>query len=155
MTTPRDRVSYGYHTFPFFGLRVPGEEAHPLPVIPLRARVPGGHFGRPFNAILDTGSSRTLLPQRLAIRNGILESEVTRELSVIGGTARGTEAAAEIAIMDAHYPEINCWEISDTAILVMRDEDLEIPVMGWDVLGLFEFSVDRRRQRISMRLHTA
>jgi len=154
MTTPRDRVSFGYHTFPFFGLQAPGREAHPLPLIPLRARGPGGSFGRPFNAILDTGSTSTLIPERLAARNGLSKSGVERALSVIGAQAKGTEAGATLAIVDAHYPEVNCWEVADTVVLVMKDDDLEIPVLGWNILGLFEFTMDRRRQRISMKLHT-
>jgi Aspartyl protease len=153
MTTPRDRVSYGFHAFPFFGLQVPGQPPFPLPLVPLRLRTAGGHYGRPFNAILDTGSTRTLIPNALAVSNGLRSTDVEAEVHVVGGTAKGTEVPAELAIVDAHYPEVSRWEIADVIVLAMRDADLEIPVIGWDVLGLFELGIDRLRERISMRLH--
>jgi predicted aspartyl protease len=152
MTTPKDRVSFGHHTFPFFGLQIPGGAELPLPLLPLRIRPVGGQFGRPFNAILDTGSTRTLIPSALARANAIRTVDETSQVRVIGGTASGHDAALDLAIVDAHFPEITCWEVANTQAKVMSDEDLDCAVLGWDTLRLFEFTIDRKRERVSLRL---
>lgn len=153
MTVPRDRISYGYHTFPFFGLDVPGTAPHALPVLPIRVRAVGGQFGRPFNAILDTGSTRTLVPRAVATAGGLKLSGTETEVRVVGGVSTGEEASADLAIADAHYPEVLCWQLASATVIVMPDEALDMPILGWDTLDPFELIIDRRRERISLRLH--
>jgi hypothetical protein len=62
MSVPKDRVSFGAHAFPFTGLRRPDDELAVLPSLPLRVRATGNEWLTPFDAVLDTGSTRTVLP---------------------------------------------------------------------------------------------
>jgi len=152
MTTPRDRVSFGHHSFPFFGLQGTAEEPLPLPMLPVRIRRLGGRYGRAFNAVLDTGSTRTLIPAALARANGVLWEERPSPLRVVGGVAEGFGATVDVAIVDANLPEVSCWEVSRVDVRVMEDKDLDSAIVGWDLLELFEIVMDRQGDRISLRL---
>lgn len=153
MTVPRDRVSFGHHTFPFFGLQEHGREVIPLPLLPIRIRAPAGRYGRAFNAILDTGSTTTLIPSALAQANGIPRSDRSSNLRVVGGVTSTFEADLDLAIVDARVPEISCWEMAGVPARVAGNDDLDSAVVGWDILGLFEMILDRQANRISLRLH--
>jgi len=70
-----------------------------------------------------------------------------------GGVFHAERARVDLAIVDAHFPEITCWEVGTMTVWVpTREDSLEAPVLGWDLLGLFRTSLDPRRRLIELRL---
>jgi hypothetical protein len=153
LTTPPDRISFGPHVFPFSGLSAAGKEPVPLPLIPIRIRPAGGRWSTPFDAALDTGSTRTLLPKGLAAACGVVAAGAPEEIEAPGVPFQAVPADADLAIVDAHFPEVPVWELHGFRVWVpLREDVLAIPVLGWDLLAKFHVAFDHRRQKVELRL---
>jgi len=69
-----------------------------------------------------------------------------------GGPFRAAPVTCDVAVVDAQFPEVTCWEVDDVVFGVPVEEDaLEISVVGWDLLRLFDLSVSHRKGRIELR----
>lgn len=153
MTVPRERVAVGPHTFPFSGVHSSEELLPDVPMLPLRTRTPGGKWSRAVNAILDTGSTRSLMPPRMAIDLGVSAGAPAEELRGAGGPFKAAPALCDVAVVDAQFPEVTVWELAGISFGIPTDEGaLDFPVLGWDVLRHFDFSLSHQRGRIEMRL---
>ena len=153
MTTPHDRVAYGAHVFPFAGLHSSDEGLPPRPLLPVRVRAPGGAWSRPFNAVLDTGSTWCLLQTRLARDLGFSVEGPEEEMRGAGGRFKSALATCDVGVMDAQFPEVTCLEVDAVDFAIPLDEDaLDISVLGRNVLRLFDLSVSHRKGRIELRL---
>ena len=152
MTLPHDRVSFGAHAFPFSGFHADGGQRPALPLLPVRLRKPGGVWSRPINAILDTGSTKTVFPAGVDQLTGI---EPPGQRHRIGGLGKGADAVSlvgDLAIVDASFPSISCWEFSGLGVeMVLAPDDLDHPVLGWDLLSAFELVVSAEDARIELR----
>jgi hypothetical protein len=139
--------------FPFSGLRSPGSESFPIPLVPIRVRERTGPWSIPFDAALDTGSTRTFLPKGLAGACSITSSEPPEEVDAPAASFEASPATVELAIMDSNYPEVSVWEIHGFRIWIpVRDDVVAVPVLGWDLLARFHICFDHGRQKIEMRL---
>ncbi len=155
MTTPRERTSFGTHAFPFSGLRLGEGEPPPLPLIPVRVRPPDGTWSTPFDALIDTGSTRTFLPKGLAQSCAIATSEAPEEVDAPAASFEAAPAMVELAVMDANYPEVPVWEFRGFRMWVpVREDVVAIPVLGWDLLTQFHFCFDHAKQKVEMRLQS-
>lgn len=155
MTAPHDRISYGSHVFPFAGLRTAALEPSPLPLIPIRVRAEARPWSTPFDAALDTGSTRTFLPKGLAEANRIVASGDPEEIEGAASAFEARPADADLMITDANYPEVPVWEIRRLRLWIpVREDAVAIPVLGWDLLAQFHICFDHRRQKVEMRLQT-
>jgi len=153
LTTPHDRVAFGAHVFPFAGMYSSGGGFPPLPLLPISVRAPSGRWSRPFNAVLDTGSTRCLLHPRLARDLGFSSDGPAEEMRGAGGPFKAVPAKCDVAVRDAQFPEVTCWEISGIPFGIPTGEaGLEISVVGWDLLHLFDVAVSHRNGRIELRL---
>ena len=155
MTTPRDRISYGSHVFPFTGVREREVPLHGLPMLPIRIRGRNGKWSSPVNAVLDTGSNRSLLPADVAKGFGLPALGPPSSIQGAGGMFDAIPTACDVAIADAYFPDVNCFEIQAVGFGVpVLKEPLLFPVVGWDVLRLFELTLSHRHARIELRLET-
>jgi len=155
LTTPRDRISYGSHAFPFWGLQTGSGEPPPLPMLPIRIRTGRGAWSTAFDAAPDTGSTRTIIPMLLAESIGLVVGGAQEAIDAAAGDFQARPATGDLAIVDAHYPGVPVWEIHDLTIWVpVREDVVAIPVLGWDVLALFHICFDHKERRVEMRLHT-
>lgn len=153
MTVPHDRVSYGSHAFPFSGLHAIGAAHPPLPLLPIRIRGERGSWSRPLSAVLDTGSTRTILPYEVAAAFGFEPSAEVLSVRVLGADAETRPADFHLAIVDAHFPDVTCWEVAGVKALVpVKPAALEFPLLGWDLLGLFDIRLNAEKERIDLRL---
>lgn len=152
MSVPRGRISFGAHHFPFSGFRGGGSEEFDLPVLPVRLRPADGPWSRVFNSLLDTASTISVVPSGLAERTGAKTYGSSREARGAGSPFSVRAAHVDLSIVDAHLPTVTCWEIADTTIWVADpDASLEYPVIGWDLLALFELSINHSRKQIELR----
>lgn len=152
MTVPRERVAFGAHVFPFAGLHAEGVDRPGLPLLPIRLRRRGGTWMRPMNAILDTGSNRTVLPAGVDELTGAAPGSDRRRLGGLGKGAETVDLGVDLAIVDANYPGISCWEFANVAArMVLSEDDLDHPVVGWDVLGWFDMTISAEDSRIELR----
>ncbi len=121
-------------------------------MLPLRFRKRDGTWSRALNAVLDTGSTRCLLTAALARGLGIEAPPDSEELKGAGGPFRAAPSRCDARIVDAHYPDATFWEVADLEVWVPVDENaLEVTVLGWDLLRLFDISVSHRKGRIDLR----
>lgn len=71
----------------------------------------------------------------------------------VGGRRRGKGAVRDVALVDAQFPEVTCWEVAGIEFRVPAVEGaLDFSVLGWDLLSLFDVSVSHRNGRIELRL---
>ena len=107
----------------------------------------------PFNAVLDTGSTHTLLPFALAEDLGLSVAEPTSTMEGASADFEASIVRCDLSIVDPSLPDVSCWEISGLDIRVgAREARLRRPVIGWDVLGLFDLAISQARDRIEVRL---
>ncbi len=101
---------------------------------------------------MDTGSTKTVFPAGIDQLTGI---ERPQDRHRIGGLGRGAEAVSvvlDLGIVDASFPSISCWEFSSFPVeMVVASEDLEHPVLGWDLLSAFDLVVSAEDARIELR----
>lgn len=153
MTTPRDRVAFGTHAFPFSGLHAEDNSLPSLPMLPLRVRLPNGSWSPAFNAVLDTGSTQCLFSRRIAALLEIPIEGSTEPTGGAGGVFQTVGTSRDIAIVDAQFPEVTCWEVAGVELRVPAEEGvLDFSVLGWNLLRLLELSVSHRKGRIELRL---
>jgi aspartyl protease family protein len=100
-------------------------------------RAADGHFHWPGQVngvavqfLVDTGASRTALPQALAAQAG-LRSEGTVQSATAGGTVQGRLAHADVQLQGG---------VSAQRLLVTVLPDLASPLLGMDVLSRLQFS---------------
>lgn len=105
-------------------------------VIELR-RAPDGHFHWPgelngvaVEFLVDTGATRTALPQALAARAGLVSEGSTRSQTA-GGVAEGFVARADLALAGG----VGVRQLRVTVL-----PDLHAPLLGMDVLSRMRFS---------------
>ena len=153
MTTPRDRAAFGTHVFPFSGIYATDQDLPDLPMLPVRLRLVGGRWSHPINAILDTGSTRSLVPGDVAADLGISPVGVPEDMHGAGGHFKAAPAVLDVTVVDAQFPEVTCWEVAGVGFgITTQPDSIEFPVIGWDVLRLFDFSLSHRRGRVELRL---
>ena len=153
MTTPRDRVAFGFHAFPFYGMARRDHGLPSVPFLPLRLRVGGGAWSNPMNAVLDTGSTHSYMPKEVAEELGIEGEGAEVERRGAGGTFPSLPARCDVAVVDAHFPTVTCWELAEFEMWIpTRRDSLEVPIVGWDLLHLFEVSLLHHADLIRMRL---
>ena len=71
----------------------------------------------------------------------------------VGGRRRGKGAVRDVALVDAQFPEVTCWEVAGIEFRVPAVEGaLDFSVLGWDLLSPFDVSVSHRNGRIELRL---
>lgn len=156
MSVPRDRVSYGAQVFPFVGLGAPGSPSAGVPFLPMSLKPKGGAWCVPFNAVLDTGSTHTTLPRELARGVGVAVGAADSTMEGAGADFRTATVLCDFAIVDAQFPDIHCWDVEGLEVRVAESTArLRRPVIGWDVLGLFEIKLDHSKDRIEVRLSGA
>lgn len=86
---------------------------------------PGTVNGEPVDFLVDTGATRTALPQALAQRLGLpVEGNVTSQTA--GGTAQGQAVRADLTLRGG---------VSVDRLRVIALPDLAAPLLGMDVLG--------------------
>lgn len=152
MSVPPGKVAFGAHLFPFTGLEGGSGDVHQLPVLPIRVRQADRSWSTPFNAVIDTGSTLTVLPAEVAADLGIRLLKQEHEARGAAGRFGVRAASAAIAVVDAHLPSVTCWELSDCTIWVTSGPAvLDFPVVGWDLLSVFEVSFNHNRQSIQLR----
>lgn len=100
-------------------------------VIELR-RAPDGHFhwpgslnGEPVDFLVDTGATRTTLPQALAERLGLARGETVRS-STAGGVVVGYQTRADVDLQGGVRAE----QLRLTVL-----PDLDAPLLGMDLIG--------------------
>ena len=153
MTPSRERVAFGYHAFPFYGLSNRERLLPSIPLLPIRIRAPGKPWSNPLNAILDTGSTHSFLPVPVAEDFQLQADGAPVERHGAGGPFLSFPARCDLAIVDAHFPTVTCWEIAEVAIWVPSKAGmLEIPILGWDILHLFDLTLKQHADLIQMRL---
>lgn len=153
MTTPRDRVAVGRHVFPFSGLHSGDEVLPDLPMLPIRVRHQASRWSHAINAIVDTGSTRSLIPGDLAADLGVPRLGPDAPMQGAGGAFDAWPTECDLSIVDGQFPEVPCFQIDGVSFGVpVVAEPMAFPVLGWDVLRLFELSLSHRRARIEMRL---
>lgn len=153
MSVPRDRVSYGAHVFPFVGLGAPGQPPAGVPFLPISLRPKAGGWCMPFNAVLDTGSTHTTLPHPVAHDVGLVAGATDSTMEGAGADFGTAPVSCDLAIVDSQFPDIHCWEVDGLEVRVAEPSArLRRPVVGWDVLGLFELKLDQSKDRIEIRL---
>jgi hypothetical protein len=156
LTTPRDRVSFGFHAFPFYGMARPERPLYSVPLLPIRVRPPGGPWSNPLNAVMDTGSTHSYLPGDMAGELGLAPAGTEVERKGSGATFAAQAARCDLAIVDAGFPTVTCWELSDFELWVpTKRASLEVPLLGWDLLHLFDLSLSSHEDLIRMRLAPA
>jgi len=70
-----------------------------------------------------------------------------------GGTFQTIGTSRDIAIVDAQFPEVTCWEVAGVELRVPTAVGLlDFSVLGWNLLRLFDLSVSHRKGRIELRL---
>lgn len=153
MTAPRGKVAFGYHAFPFFGMTSTERALPSVPLLPMRVRSGGGPWSNPLNAVLDTGSTHSYLPSEVAEEFGLRADGDVVERKGAGGLFPSAPAPCDLAIVDAHFPNVTCWEIADFTLWVpARAGALDVPLLGWDLLQLFDLSLSHHSDLIQMRL---
>ncbi|HMQ73076.1 MAG: clan AA aspartic protease [Burkholderiaceae bacterium] len=105
-------------------------------VIELR-RAPDGHFhwparlgGGEVDFLVDTGATRTALPQPLAERLGLPRGRAVRS-STAGGTVTGWESQVDLELAGG---------LQARALRVTVLPDLRAPLLGMDVLSRLRFT---------------
>jgi hypothetical protein len=78
-------VSFGAHVFPFAGIQLEGTDAPALPLLPIRIRTAAGRWSRPFNAVIDTGSTGCLVESALARQFGLSPEGEAKAMRGAGG----------------------------------------------------------------------
>ena len=137
--------------FPFTGVQTIGEAVPGVPLLPVRFRKRGAPWSQAVNAVLDTGSTRCLLRPDLARALGIDASPDSEELKGAGGPFRAASTTCDVRIVDAHFPDATFWELVDLEVWVPVDEKaLEITILGWDLLRLFDMTISHRKGRIDL-----
>lgn len=106
MTTPRDRVSFGYHAFPFYGMASPERPLYSVPLLPIRIRPVGGPWSNPLNSVLDTGSTHSYLPEEMAEELGLAAGGAEVERKGSGAPFAARAARCDLAIVDAGFPTV-------------------------------------------------
>ena len=140
----------GSHVFRFGGHGEP--EPVGLPLIPIRIARPGQARSLPFNAILDTGSTQTVIPAAMYEVAGGEPSGDRRQLRTGGGPVEGWDAAIDLHIVDSHLPSVVCWSFEGAGVFVAEDEaDFPLAVLGWDLLGNFELKINRELGFIELK----
>jgi aspartyl protease family protein len=91
---------------------------------------PGTVNGVAVQFLVDTGATRTALPQALAARAG-LEAEGTVRSATAGGTVAGQLARADVVLQGG----VNALRLPVTVL-----PDLGAPLLGMDVLSRLQFS---------------
>jgi hypothetical protein len=122
-------------------------------MLPLRVRLPNGSWSPAFNAVLDTGSTQCLLSRRAAAFLEIPIEGPAEPTGGAGGTFQTIGTSRDVAIVDAQFPEVTCWEMAGVDLRVPTAEGvLDFSVLGWNLLRLFDLSVSHRKGRIELRL---
>ena len=104
------------------------------------------------NAILDTGSTRTVFPAGIDELVGIQRPQDRHRIGGLGSGAEAVSLVLDLSIVDASFPSISCWEFSNfSAEMVTTAEDLDHPVLGWDLLSAFELVISAEDARIELR----
>lgn len=153
MSVPRDRVSHGAHAFPFTGLRTGEGGFTSLPCLPVRVRQGDRGWSTPFDAVIDTGSTRTVVPGEWADHLGLERTGEAEPMRGAGGPFETRAATVDLSVVDAHFPQVTCWEIVGAMIRVGEGpRALDYPVLGWDVLRLFRVTFEPRQRWIEMKL---
>ena len=132
----------GSHAFRYGGYgSAPGFD---LPLIPVTVAAPGGRSSLPLNAILDTGSTDTVVPESVYAAV-VGRPEGRREtLKTPGGVVEGVRVMVDLAIVDSHLPSVICWAFEGAEVFVAaEDADFPLGVLGWDLLSHFEVRVNR------------
>jgi hypothetical protein len=118
----------------------------------VRLRKAGGTWARPLNAIADTGSTRTVFPTGIDELVGIARPAERHRIGSLGKGAEAVSLVVDLAIVDASFPSISCWEFSDFSVdMVVVADDLEHPVLGWDLLAAFHLAFSAEEARIELR----
>jgi predicted aspartyl protease len=140
----------GSHVFRFGGHG--DSEGVGLPLIPIRLAAGGRAPSPSFNAIVDTGSTHTVLPQALFEVAGGAPSGDRKELKTGGGPVGGFQAAVDLQIVDSHLPSVVCWAFQEARVFVAaEDADFQLPVLGWDLLDHFEIKINRKLGFIELK----
>jgi hypothetical protein len=90
----------GSHVFRYGGHGEPEQVG--LPLIPIRIARPGQAPSLPFNAIMDTGSTQTVIPAAIYEMVRGAPSGDRRQLKTGGGPVNGWDAAIDLHIVDSH-----------------------------------------------------
>jgi hypothetical protein len=153
VTTPAGRISFGYHAFPFYGLAGDGPPLPSLPMVPIRIRSGATQWSNPLNAVPDTGSTHSYVPRTVAVELGVHPGGEAEPRQGGGGTFSAAPAVCDIAIVNAYFPSVACWELAKFTVWIpARDQDLDYLLLGWDLLHLFDVSFSHHENVIQMRL---
>ncbi|MBX3634512.1 MAG: clan AA aspartic protease [Rubrivivax sp.] len=111
------------------------------------ARAGDGHYhwpgrldGRPVEFLVDTGATRTAIPQRLAQQLGLQTVGSTRS-STAGGVVTGTVVVGDLELDGGVRVE---------RLRMVALPDLAAPLLGMDVLGRLRWTQDRGRLRVDL-----
>lgn len=111
------------------------------------ARAGDGHYhwpgrldGRPVEFLVDTGATRTAIPQRLAQQLGLQTVGSTRSATA-GGVVTGTVVVGDLELDGGVRVE---------RLRMVALPDLAAPLLGMDVLGRLRWTQDRGRLRIEL-----
>jgi predicted aspartyl protease len=120
----------------------------------VRLRTGARDWSVPVDALVDTGSARTIIPKEWGDFMAVEGRGSTVTLEGAGGPFQAAPFEVDLSIVDSNFPEVSCWEFRAVELLVaVRAEALRLPVLGWDILGLFRLTIDRRNGVIELRLH--
>ena len=130
---------------------LPGAELG-LPLLPLRLSAGRSDSGRLVNAILDSASSRTMLPFEMAEVLEAGEISFDDRVQTAGGEAEVGRATVDLHIVDSHLPAVVHWNFDRIQVQVAGpDAGLDLPIVGWDILARFDTCLYPRQGLIVMR----
>ncbi len=106
----------GSHVFRYGGHG--DSPAFDLLLIPFTIAASGGRPSLPLNAILDTGSTHTIVPQPVYAAVVGAPQGRRETLKTPGGPVEGIRAVVDFAIVDSHLPSVVCWTFEGTEVFV-------------------------------------
>jgi hypothetical protein len=105
------------------------------------------------NVVLDTGATRTTFPHSVATLLGVEPDITSEDMIGLGEPVPCSAAVLDLRIVDAAFPKVACFEFSSCLVTFPTDPNvLAYPVLGWDVLGLFNIELEPTHGRIGLRL---
>jgi hypothetical protein len=134
----------------------PERPLYSVPLLPIRVRPPGGRWSKALSAVIDTGSTHSYLPGEMAAELGLAPGGAEVERKGSGAPFAAQAGRCDLAIVDASFPTVTCWELSDFELWVpTKRAALDVPLLGWDLLHLFDLSLSSHADLIQMRLAPA
>jgi hypothetical protein len=146
----------GSTVFRFAGFGdLPGAELW-LPLLPIRVSSQGAPAPFVVNAVLDSGSTRTVLPFEIAEKLALQNLAFNDTMATAGGEAKVAQATIRLDIVDSNFPAVQYWSFEVLPVEVTEPSvDLALPLIGWDILHRFDTCLHPHEGFLLMRPSSA